>query len=287
MADPVRILNTVHKAAEYFRQQPGRRGLIVDLTAAGGVAEVLVVGDLHGNLENFRSVLQLAALQRHRQRHVVFQEVVHGPFRYPNDGCLSHQLVDLIAALKCQYPERVHYVPGNHEIAELRRTRILKNGESQDEAFRQGLEHAYGAYAEQIHEAYRVLFAALPIALRTDNGCFICHSLPADSVIERGFDYGVFEARSLGEASLEHGSPLYRLLWGRRTGATWGRRFLEPLGAHLAITGHLPCPEGFAVVEPFRLVLDAAGQPAFGCLVPLGTAGLTLEDLQSRLVQIA
>ncbi len=286
MADPDLILRTVLKAADYFRQQPGRNGLIVDLSVAAGATELFVVGDLHGNVRNFRTVLRLADLTAHRQRHVVFQEVVHGPFRYPNDGCISHQLVDLIAALKCQYPERVHYIPGNHEVAELRQTRILKNGESQDVAFRAGLEHAYGSRADEIHRAYRLLFAALPVALRTENGVFVCHSLPADAVIRDGFEYAVFDRDQLSEDLLVYGSPLYRMLWGRRTSRAWGERFLERLGCHLAVTGHIACPEGYAVIDGFRLVVDASGQPAYGCLIPLGSKA-TMDVLQSHLVQIA
>ncbi len=285
MADPDLILRTVHKAADYFRQQPGRTGLIVDLAAAAGAAELFVVGDLHGNRSNFQAVLRLAELDRHRQRHIVFQEVVHGPFRYPNDGCISHQLVDLIAALKCQYPERVHYIAGNHEVAELRQTRILKNGESQDVAFRAGLEHAYGTRADEIHEAYRTLFASLPIALRTESGVFVCHSLPSDGVIRTGFDYSAFDHGTLTDEILSYGSPLYRLLWGRETTREWGEAFLRPLRCQLAVTGHLACPEGYAVIDGFRLVLDASTQPAFGCIVPV-RGDVTMETLLQHLVQI-
>ena len=67
----------------------------------------MVVGDLHGNLPAFKKVLLAAALDRHPGRHLVLQELIHGPLSYPGDGGdRSHQLLDVVAALKCQYPER-------------------------------------------------------------------------------------------------------------------------------------------------------------------------------------
>ena len=76
------------------------------------------------------------------------QELVHGPFRYPQGGDKSHQLVDLIAALKCQYPQRVHYLLGNHELAQWRRQAIGKGDVDQNELFRTGITNAYGDRAE-------------------------------------------------------------------------------------------------------------------------------------------
>ncbi len=49
---------------------------------------------------------------------------MHGPFRYSNDGCISHQIVNLFSALKCQYLEQVDYIPGKREVSGLRHTRI-------------------------------------------------------------------------------------------------------------------------------------------------------------------
>src|SRR5262245_17386473 len=105
MPDPQRLLRTLNQATRFFRSTPGRRGRLVRLTDA---AEVFVAGDLHGHVENFRSILQKAELAKHPRRHLVLQELIHGPYRYPTGGDKSHQLLDLLAALKCQYPERVH-----------------------------------------------------------------------------------------------------------------------------------------------------------------------------------
>ena len=152
MPQPERLLATLKQAVQAFRSTPGRAGWTVRLPAD---ANVMVVGDLHGNVENFRLALKQADLAQHPQRHLVLQEVVHGPFRYPQGGDKSHQLLDLVAALKCQCPGRVHFLLGNHELSQWLGHRIGKGDVDQNDIFRAGVEEAYGAWGEQIYQAYR------------------------------------------------------------------------------------------------------------------------------------
>src|SRR5436305_624302 len=112
MPDPARLLTTLARAVHLYRATPGRRGRLVELR---DVSEVMVVGDLHGNLENFRRLLLRADLGKQPNRHLVLQEIVHGKWEYADGSDRSHQLFDVVAALKCQYPSRVHLLPGNHE----------------------------------------------------------------------------------------------------------------------------------------------------------------------------
>ena len=125
------------------RRPPAARAASSPLERA---AEVMVVGDLHGNLPAFKKVLALAALDRIPERHLVLQELIHGPLMYPDDkGDRSHQLLDVVAALKCQYPERVHLILGNHELSELTGRIIGKDGETLNADVPQGITTAYGA----------------------------------------------------------------------------------------------------------------------------------------------
>src|SRR5262245_34226616 len=105
MPDPQKLLATIRRATELFRSTPGRAGGMVTL-AEGQAEDVLVVGDLHGNLRAFSHFLKLAALDAHPRRHLILQELVHDP-KADADGelpDLSHRLVDVVCALKCQYP---------------------------------------------------------------------------------------------------------------------------------------------------------------------------------------
>ncbi len=98
MPDPKKILTTIRRATELMRATPGRSGGII---APERAEEIMVVGDLHGNIPAFRKVLTLAALDRNPGRHLVLQELIHGKQEYGEDkGDRSHQLLDVVAALE-------------------------------------------------------------------------------------------------------------------------------------------------------------------------------------------
>lgn len=266
MPDPQRVINTIRRATELFRTTPGRRGMVVELE--GAAEDVLVAGDLHGNLAHLQALLDHARLDVHPSRHLVLQELVHGQDRYPDGGCKSHQLVDILAALKCQYPDRVHLIPGNHELAELSGRAIIKAGRRQNELFFQGIGTTYGPRQQDVYAAYLEMFRALPLAVRTGNQVFVSHSIPDRSALEGGFDPAIFQAESLDELSLGRNSPLYKLLWGRDVSEPTARRFAELVESRILITGHVVCPEGFSTPNPIQLVLDCSRYPACYCLFP-------------------
>jgi hypothetical protein len=264
MPDPERLLKTIRQAVRAFRETPGRQGRLIRLDDA---EEVLATGDLHGHLENFRLLLQRADLGRHPRRHFVLQELVHGPFRYPTGGDKSHQLVDLAAALKCQYPRQVHLLLGNHELAEWTGQRIGKGDDVLNDLFREGIESAYGPRAADIFAAYLELFAVIPLAVRTANRVFLSHSLPAPHRLA-GFDPAALERDHHDEAELRSGGSLHALVWGRDASAANAAAFLYKVDADLLITGHIPCDRGFDVPNERQLILDCIGTPACYCLFP-------------------
>ena len=276
MPDPQKVLATIQRATDLFRATPGRRGGLVTLDDS--VEEVMVVGDLHGNTPAFRKVLLAADLANRPRRHLVLQELVHSNNYYPDDqGDRSHQLVDIVSALKCQYPERVHLILGNHELSELTGRPIAKGGVALNALFRQGLGTAYGASADAIYEAYRKLFAALPLAVRTANRVFLCHTIP-DPLDLEVFDAAIFEADHwTADAMARHGA-VYAITWGRNTDPENVDRFAELVDADWFITGHQPCDEGFRQANHRQIIIDGtAPYPAY-CLFPTREAA-TVESL--------
>ncbi len=277
MPDPARLLRTIHLAIEAFRATPGRRGRLVHVQ---NVDEILVAGDLHGNLDNLRRLLERAELASHPRRHLVLQELVHGVLRYPQGGDKSHQLLDLLAALKCQFPLQVHMLLGNHELAQWTGQWIAKSanaGLDLSTHFRAGVSQAYGAAADGIYEAYTGLFAALPLALRTPNRVFLCHSIPSGKRMET-FDPALLERDDLQPAELLQGGAIHALVWGRNVTAANAAAFLHKVDADLLITGHIPCPAGFEVPNDRQLILDSLGDRAAYCLFPT-THALAHEQL--------
>jgi hypothetical protein len=171
MPDPAKLAATIRKATELNRATPGRNGNVVVLKNA---EDVLVVGDLHGNLRAFKAMLDRAEMGLNPRRHLVLQEIVHDVTADPDTGRpdLSHRLVDIVCALKCQYPDRVHVILGNHELSELTNRPIAKRGVPLNELFKEGVERTYGKGAEAIHASYMEFFASMPLAVRTPNRVF-------------------------------------------------------------------------------------------------------------------
>lgn len=263
MPDPQKLLATVHRATALFRATPGRKGGVVTLQDA---EDVMVVGDLHGNLTAFGQILRIADLAKHPRRHLVLQELVHGPHSYPDDGGdRSHQLVDLVSALKCQQPARVHLILGNHELSELTGRSITKAGVPLNQLFQLGLETAYGDAAEEIYRAYLELFAALPLAVRTANRVMLCHTIPDALALER-LDPAIFEADTWPPESTVRGGAVYALTWGRDTSPETADRFAALVDADLFVTGHQPCSEGFRKANHRQLIIDGTDPFPTYCL---------------------
>lgn len=264
MPDPERLLTTLQRAVDAFRATPGRRGRIVVLESA---VDVLAAGDLHGNVENFRRLIQKADLANHPARHLVLQEVVHGPFRYPAGGDRSHQLLDLIAALKCQHPRQVHFLIGNHELAQATGRSIAKDDVELNDLFIQGVRTAYGDRADAVYAAYLRLIAAAPVAVRTPNRVLLSHSLPPASRLAE-FDPAVLERDESTDADCRPGGSLHALVWGRDTRGETAAAFLQRMDADLLITGHIPNDQGFEAPNDRQLILDSLADPAAYCLFP-------------------
>jgi hypothetical protein len=274
MPDPTRLLGTLHRAVAQFRDTPGRRGRVVTLQDA---LDVLVVGDLHGHIENFRAALLRAELARNPGRHLVFQEVVHGPFRYPDGSDKSHQLLDLIAALKCEYPRQIHFLLGNHELSQWTNRRIAKDDEDLNDSFYRGICCAYGAHVNQVNEAYADLFALVPVAIRTKNRVFVSHSLPSPLNLKTSL-LACLEKNGPAEADLLPGGCIHSTVWGRNVTSDNVVSFLKCVDADLLVTGHIPSQGGFAVPNDRQIILDAMGTPAGYCLFP-AEESLTHADL--------
>ena len=265
MPAPDRMLTHLRQAVALVRATPGKKGHTV---ALDDCADVLVAGDLHGHIPHFQSLLKYADLANNPKRHFVMQEVIHGKFRYPHGGDKSHQLVDLFAALKCQYPRQVHYLPGNHELAQWTNRPVLKSDENQNALFREGVNEAYGPkFGPQVYDAYLELFQALPVALRAPNGVLVSHSLPTARALAL-FEPARLERDTYDADDLQPGGSVHSLLWGRDTSADAVANYLRKMGCDLLVSGHIACDQGFLVPNDRQVILDCAEHPGGFVLFP-------------------
>lgn len=265
MPPPDRMLTTLRRATELVRDTPGRTGAML---RPADCTEVLVAGDLHGHIPNFQVVLQAADLANHPTRHLVLQELIHGKQRYPNGADKSHQMVDLFAALKCQFPKQVHYLPGNHELAQWTDRPVGKaDDQSLNDLFRNGPNVAYGAAGPQIYLAYLDLFKALPVAIRTPNAVFISHTLTPGRNMGT-FDPSRLDVGKFTDADYQPGGLIYGMLWGRDTADRTVDDYLRKVDSDLLVSGHIPTDTGFLVPNRKQVIVDCANTPAAYILFP-------------------
>ena len=173
MASPHDVENVVamfDRAADANRQMSGRHGSTIELTPELA-DEVMITGDVHGHRGNFDRIRQIAALDANPRRHLVLQEVCHGGPSYPGGGCMSHAILEDVAELVTKYPQQVHLILGNHELAELADFPICKNNQLLNMSFRIGLRQRYGSAAETVRLALTRFLWSCPLAVRLPRGC--------------------------------------------------------------------------------------------------------------------
>jgi len=273
-----KIIATYGEATEANRETPTRRGNVVVL-APDTADDVMITGDLHGHRRNFNALEKTADLDNHPRRHLILQEVCHGGPTYPsNGGCMSHTMLEDVAKLKVRYPERVHFVLGNHELAELTDYPIQKNKQMLNLLFRLGLQHAYGPATDKVREAYFPFLMSCPLGVRLPGGVFMTHSVP-ENVDTRSFDKTIF-ARPLDSAEYYERAGIFELVWGRDYRQENAEAFAKLVGANVLINGHEPCPEGFSTPNDFQIILDCCADKA--CYVILPT---DQEPTQAEIVE--
>ncbi len=260
------IIAMFGQATQANLRTPTREGNVIVITEQSA-DDVMITGDLHGHRRNFNLIKKIADLEKHPKRHLVLQEVCHGgPLYIQNSGCMSHTLLEDVAILKNKYPERVHFILGNHELAELTDFPIQKNKQLLNMLFRLGLQQMYGPDTERIREAYLPFLQSCPLAVRLPHGEFISHSIPEDCDTQ-DFDADVFQ-RELGYSEYFEQSGIFQLVWGRDQRRENACAFAELVGARILINGHEPCVEGYFAPSDMQIILDCCSENAGYLILP-------------------
>lgn len=262
-----KTISLFREATDANMATAGRVGNVIDIGHQSG-DDIMLTGDLHGHRPNFNRIRRIAALETFPRRHLVMQEACHGGPVYPqNGGCMSHAMVEDIARLKVHYPDRVHFLLGNHELAEITDYPIQKNRQMLNVLFRAGLEQMYGADTERVREALLGFLRTCPLAVRIAGGVFVCHSIP-ERLDVRPFDQTIF-FRPLDPLEFYERGDIFHLVWGRDHRPENARTFAKLMDAQVLINGHEPCADGYAVPNPHQVILDCCGDRA--CYVVLPT----------------
>ena len=271
--DPKAACEVLHEAAQLIREDPNRRGSLLTFGAAG---QLVVTGDMHGNLRNFEKLQRFCALERSPGRAVLLHELIHAE---PEPGVGLDLSIDLLvraAAWKCAFPDNVFLLQSNHELSQLCGHEITKGGRSVLADFERGVAFRYGALADDVLAAVAGYLRALPLAARTTHGVFVSHSLP-DALLLETFDPGVLE-RELTAADQAPGGMAYALVWGRFHTPEVVEHYARRLGVEVFIVGHTPQETGYSRVGRMLIL---ASDHAHGVFLPIDLSRRwTAEELE-------
>lgn len=279
--DAVEVCDLLDRAAEGLRVSSVRTGSKVELPDAG---RLLITGDIHDHSDNLRKIIQLAELDADGDRHLILQELIHGD-RLFNGMDFSYRMALVAADLVVQYPDRVHVMLSNHELAQVNGDSILKAGVSSVDAFNQGIEYIFGEHEAMVAESLERFVRAMPLAVQCANGVFCSHSLPSPSRI-KAFDASILDREPLEEDMHGPTGSAYLLVWGRNMKQAVADALAAEWGARVFVCGHQPTDAGYEAIDETILVINSDDQA--GQMLPIDLSTVyTRDELVERIVPLA
>ncbi len=265
--DADQVVETFGAAGDENKLSSLRNGQTVTLPSTG---EVWMTGDIHDHRTNFRKLIDAVNLGANSQRHLILHELIHGDHFDPKGAEDSWHMLYQAAELKSNFPQQVHFLLANHDLAQIHGEGIMKAGLSVCEAFNAGVKRDFGDRATLVTVAITEFLLTLPLAIRCPaNGLFFCHSLPTDEQIKT-FDFSVFD-RELQPADYRRRiGPVYQLIWGRNVTPAGANAFADQVRAKLIITGHQPQDTGYMINGDRHLII--ASDHNQGVFIPLDLA---------------
>ncbi len=258
-----------------------------------GSQPLVLTGDLHDNPLHLARLVKMAGLDgepgdMQAGPHITFHEIIHSD-RLVNGMDFSYRALTRIAALKAGFPERVHTLLANHELAQIVGAGIVKDGLNVVGAFNDAVEYAFADGAGRVQAAIGNFIRSMPLALRChvpvggdgrrrDTLCL--HSLPAPELMDR-FDPAVLE-RELSEADyVPRRGSAHLCVWGRGHGSEHVEALAAALGAGLFVLGHEKAERGVLRIGARAIVLNTDHEQA-RVLRMMSDEALTAEEAEGR-----
>ena len=227
-----------------------RKGNLIELPPNG---DIIILGDLHGNQENFQKVVAAADLESHPDRHLILQEPTH---TYEVSEDRSFLLIDEIAHLKSKFPNHVHLILGNHELSEITGKEILKGGICYNILFIEGMKKEYGHHFSTIRELMLEFMQTMALGCLLPNRIFVSHSTPMLKYIP-WYSLKFFREGS-GDPNQDK-LMIEKLVWGRDLSQNAADAFATRVRCETLIVGHTACKRGYQVPNSRHIVLDSKG----------------------------
>lgn len=244
--------------------------------------ELIATGDLHDNPINYRKLVYRAGMTLHEvgldeqpvsrgPSHLTLHEIIHSD-RLWQGMDMSYRMLARVAHLKARYPEHVHTLLGNHELAQLTNSAVLKDGVLCVQAYNEGLDYVFGADAGAVRAASDAFIRSMPIALEahTPQGVILCaHSLPPAGAMHR-FDATILHRNLTEEDYRPRVGSAYAMVWGRGYDAEGLEDLVERWGVTMFVLGHEKAEDGVLFIPPNAIVL--ASDHERGTFLPIDLA---------------
>ncbi|HSW46574.1 MAG TPA: hypothetical protein VLM89_13490 [Phycisphaerae bacterium] len=244
-------IDTFRDATEQNLEDPIREGSLLRFP---DYTQVVMTGDLHGHQRNFEKLVKYCQLETTPTRHVLLHEMIHAEPDGPGAVDRSVELLLNAARWKNFFPEQVHFLQSNHELAQLQSHQITKGGRVVTDDFERGVAEALGSsQIDAALDAINDFIESFPLAGRSPNRIFFSHSLP-DSFALGGFDPSCVHQPAT-ELDLSEGGSAYQLVWGRRHTPEVVQRLRQAYDADFFLIGHQPQEFGYTVVLDRIIIL--------------------------------
>jgi hypothetical protein len=278
---PQTIIDLLNRGTEANKADKFRRGNLIYPPAG---SRLIATGDIHGHRRNFERIVAFADLANNPNTHIILQEIIHGGPKDAAGGCLSYKLLFDVVRYKLKFPNRVHIIMGNHDIAFINNSNVMKDGQEMNRLMRLALEREFQSAGDDIKLAIKQFLLSQPLAVKTENRIWLSHSLPADHFADK-FDRQILD-RPLNAGDCEKPGSAYLLTWGRNFSQKTLDKMAELLDVDTFILGHQPQQQGWSRAGKNLLII--ASDHNHGCLLPIDpTKSYTIETLIDSIVPLA
>lgn len=250
MNDAQAAAEIFHEAARLNREDPLRSGSMLHFPDYG---QVVMTGDIHGHERNFNKLMKYADLQHARARHVILHELIHADPMVSLGEDTSHLLMLTAARWRIDFPDQIHFLQSNHELAQLTGKEICKAGRVVTHDFQRALVSTYGAKSDDVLQAIHDFIESFALAARTSNRIFLSHSLPNVRDLST-FDPEVVN-RSLLHADFREGGDAYVMVWGRHQTPDLLTKLAQAFDVDWFVCGHQPQEAGYEVAYDRMIIL--------------------------------
>lgn len=271
-------IDTFRLAAELNLSDPTRQGSLLCFANYG---QVVMTGDMHGHRRNFEKLVKYCQLESTPIRHVLLHELIHEEPECLGAVDRSVELLLDAAKWKTFFPNQIHFLQSNHELAQLQKHQISKGGRIVTDDFERGVAEVFGRRrTDEALGAIDAFIASFPLAGRSPNRIFFAHSLPDVGVLE------TFNPRCVDDPAdkldMSEGGAVYQMVWGRRHTPELLDKLATVYDVDLFVIGHQPQEYGSEVRMDRMIIL--ASDHNHGVFLPVDCARkYTIEKLAARI----